>query len=100
MARNITQALGAYVPEGSVRLVNLQWLERSLERLSAPAWPEHILPRIDGPKAEAGKVIFEDRCARCHAPGWDDPTSSAGSFASLWRWMSARTSGICRTSGA
>jgi cytochrome c2 len=83
IARNITQALGAYTPKGSVRFANLQWLERSFERISAPAWPEHIFPRIDGAKAEAGKVIFERLCARCHAPSWNDPNKFGQQFRKL-----------------
>jgi mono/diheme cytochrome c family protein len=73
LARNVAQALGSYASADSVRFENLQWLERSLERLSAPSWPEDILPPIDGPRAAAGKIIFEQTCARCHAPGWDEP---------------------------
>lgn len=52
--------------ETSVQLDNIQWMEKTLEGLHAPAWPEAVLGPIDQAKAEAGRTLFTTNCAGCH----------------------------------
>ncbi|MDT5158757.1 MAG: hypothetical protein QOH51_3114 [Acidobacteriota bacterium] len=81
MARNIIQALAAsaslvlpgdasrndrYI--SSVRLNNMFEIETTLRKFKAPVWPEKILGQLDADKVKRGEVIYEKRCAFCHAP--------------------------------
>jgi len=46
---------------------NLVRLERHLESLRSPVWPENILPKIDRKKAALGKQVFQQyKCFACH----------------------------------
>jgi hypothetical protein len=36
--------------------------------LRSPVWPEAYLGPIDWPRARAGKVLYDQRCAGCHHP--------------------------------
>jgi hypothetical protein len=38
-----------------------------VHKLRSPAWPEDILGTIDREKAKRGRVVFEKKCASCHA---------------------------------
>ena len=63
--------------ETSIPLGNLLWVEKTLDRLRAPIWPAAVLGAIDQPKAERGRQLFADNCAKCHGikklpdGGWD-----------------------------
>ncbi|MDG4874099.1 di-heme-cytochrome C peroxidase [Mesorhizobium sp. WSM4935] len=50
----------------SVQLDNLLWMEKTLERLTAPTWPTEVLGPIDEAKAAKGRDLFVDHCAGCH----------------------------------
>ncbi len=77
MVRNITQGIGAftkYDPDASafqepttIPLSNQRQLQRLVHKLRSPVWPEDILGTIDRQKAERGRIVFEEKCASCHA---------------------------------
>lgn len=84
MVRNVGEALGvrartnfidvagAAVPppgrwDSSVRVRDIDLIERTLHSLSPPRWPEDVLGPIDRPLAGQGRALFERHCARCHA---------------------------------
>ncbi len=52
----------------SVDVTNLVRLERMLERLEPPAWPEDMLGPIDRRLAAAGESLYWRDCADCHVP--------------------------------
>jgi hypothetical protein len=72
MDRNIAQAiaLGAdfdpVTAKSSVLPFNLDKLEKIASKITAPAWPEKVLGRLDRAKANRGKVHFTKHCAECH----------------------------------
>jgi hypothetical protein len=71
--RNIGQALGlgAVVDEAgdsTVRIGNIQTLERLARKLAAPAWP---FGPLDTNLVGAGARIFADKCAGCHGVAAD-----------------------------
>ncbi|MGE8153543.1 di-heme-cytochrome C peroxidase [Pseudomonas vancouverensis] len=85
MARNIGEALGVgatlnfFDKDGqpltgderypsSVRIHDLHRIEKSLQHLAPPAWPEDLLGAIDKPLAAKGRVLFSENCAGCHVP--------------------------------
>jgi mono/diheme cytochrome c family protein len=80
LARNVGEVLGVYgtiaIQPGnglkgypsSVRIDTLGELEKNLDDLWSPLWPAEILPPIDAAKAAQGQAIFQQQCARCHAP--------------------------------
>lgn len=85
MARNVAEALGVRalvtlkIPPGgteddlyasTVRLAEIDRMERILQKLKPPPWPEEILGRIDREKWRQGKALYEARCAGCHDPAW------------------------------
>ncbi|HEY0943303.1 MAG TPA: di-heme-cytochrome C peroxidase [Steroidobacter sp.] len=89
LARNIGEALGvgAVSPwrssmkeplplehrfRTSVDIPGLQRIEHTLQLLTPPAWPEHILGAIDQAKAEQGRQLFEQYCRECHGPNVSD----------------------------
>ncbi|KAB0496692.1 di-heme-cytochrome C peroxidase [Pseudomonas vancouverensis] len=85
MARNIGEALGVgatlnfFDKDGqpltgderypsSVRIHDLHKIEKTLQHLAPPAWPEDLLGAIDKPLATKGRVLFAENCAGCHVP--------------------------------
>ena len=51
----------------SIRVQNINDLERVLARLQPPTWPDAMFGKPDATRAAAGKVLFEANCARgCH----------------------------------
>jgi len=77
MVRNIIQGIGAFAKydphagafqdPSTIPLSNQRKLQRLVHKLRSPAWPEDILGTIDREKAERGRVVFEKKCASCHA---------------------------------
>jgi hypothetical protein len=77
MVRNITQGLGAFAKydphadtfqaPSTIPLSNQRELQGLVHKLRSPAWPEDILGEIKSDKKERGRVVFEKRCASCHA---------------------------------
>ncbi len=54
----------------SVNKFNLERLERHLQKLQSPKWPETILPKINHDLAQKGKQVYQEyRCAWCHGGG-------------------------------
>ena len=81
MARNIIEALAvnaSIVLPGdpakndrfvsSVRMKNMFELETTISWMAPPAWPETIFGAIDRAKADAGRVLYQQHCSRCHSP--------------------------------
>jgi hypothetical protein len=77
MARNIAEALGVNTPvtlkgdpaklfESAVNIQNLALLEKKLEKLTPPRWPEAVLGTIDTVKASRGATLYAQHCAACH----------------------------------
>lgn len=76
MARNATEAMGVFARldfrsssdrfNTSVRVKDLHGIEQQLRKLTAPSWPEDIFGAIDRGKAERGKALYSEICARCH----------------------------------
>jgi hypothetical protein len=50
----------------SIQLGNILWMEKTLDRLRAPAWPQDVLGPIDQQKAQRGGQLFSTHCAGCH----------------------------------
>lgn len=77
MVRNITQGIGAFAKydphagafqePSTIPLSNQRTLQNLVHKLRSPVWPEDILGAIDREKAERGRVVFEKKCASCHA---------------------------------
>ena len=79
IARNHGETLGVFLPmdfrskspqeglfESGAMLANLNKIERLLDRLAPPKWPEDVLGKIDRQKASQGKALFATHCASCH----------------------------------
>lgn len=78
LARNTGEILGVFgavsVEPGnglkgyssSASLAALGDLEKTLEELWSPLWPEEILPAIDRARAAQGQAIYQQQCAGCH----------------------------------
>lgn len=80
MARNIGQVLGVFGHvdtskatklEGfcsSARRTGLETLEDRVRELWSPKWPEEHFGALKPARVQAGKVIYDQKCASCHAP--------------------------------
>jgi mono/diheme cytochrome c family protein len=79
LGRNLGETTGVYMPinlrasspaEGlfaaNAAIPELGRVERQLERLAPPSWPEDVFGKIDRDKAKAGKALFGELCASCH----------------------------------
>ncbi|HTG14534.1 MAG TPA: di-heme-cytochrome C peroxidase [Blastocatellia bacterium] len=70
--RNIGQALGlgatydAKSFETTVNIENALDLEWLAYNLTPPVWPEELFGKVDVEKANRGKDLYEQNCARCH----------------------------------
>jgi hypothetical protein len=77
--RNVGQALGvgAWVDtktwDSSVRIDNLNELEKLTYKITPPAWPASF-PPIDTAKADRGRTLFTAHCASCHETWTTTPT--------------------------
>ncbi len=49
----------------SAQRLNQVRLENHLKTLWSPKWPEH-LGEIDSAKADAGRILYQENCVRCH----------------------------------
>ena len=87
MARNVSEALGVNAPvklrgspselfQSTVNVENLHLIEKQLQRLQPPRWPEEVLGRIDREKAARGGALYAQHCAACHETKLTDPDSS------------------------
>ena len=74
--------------DSSIPMENLLWLEQFLKGdelntgLTAPAW---IMPQTAAQKvqAQAGKLLYKQRCESCHLPTLDDPALKANHFSPI-----------------
>lgn len=66
---NVTKdypGLGGY--RSSVKVANLEALERLLKSLKAPKWPVELGAAGTSEQLAQGKALFEQHCQSCHAP--------------------------------
>lgn len=52
----------------SLRIMELVSLERVLEQLQSPAWPQDVLGPLDADRVNRGAALFEAKCQECHSP--------------------------------
>ncbi len=77
--RNVGQALGvgAWVDtktwDSSVRIDNLNELEKLTYKITPPAWPSSF-PAVDQAKADQGRTLYTNHCASCHETWTTTPT--------------------------
>jgi mono/diheme cytochrome c family protein len=108
MVRNAGEALGVSarlwsvngVPRSSARVDQIFRIETALAGdtppsaakgftgLTAPRWPEDILPPVDKARAAKGEKLYGELCAGCHLP----PVGSA-EFWSSPRWTAPNAAG-------
>jgi mono/diheme cytochrome c family protein len=82
LERNIGQALGVGAVyskadySSTIRLINLHELDRLASKLRAPKWPK-AFGDLNQQRIGRGKVIFENRCQKCHSTGesWEESLS-------------------------
>ena len=91
MARNLGEALGVNTPvtlrgrpgdlfQSAVKIENLALMEKALERLNAPRWPEEVLGRIDRDQANRGAALYAQHCAACHESRFAPPNEFGKAF--------------------
>ncbi|MFJ5296910.1 di-heme-cytochrome C peroxidase [Pseudomonas sp. NPDC088368] len=85
MARNVGESLGVGATltffdaagqplkvadryPSSVRVRDLDTIERALQRLKPPVWPEPLFGPVNKPLAAQGRALFAENCAGCHVP--------------------------------
>ncbi len=89
LIRNVSEVIGVFAHiepnrgkawrgyDSSVRLENLVNLERQLESLQSPRWPEDIFGPIDWDLADKGETVFGRlNCVECHQPLAPEDTTS------------------------
>ena len=59
-------ALKGAVIVASIHFDNIAEIQRSLELLRTPKWPEAVLGRLDRAKIDEGRALYDEQCARCH----------------------------------
>jgi len=77
--RNFGETMGVFLPvdlsskspaeglfQSNGAISELVRVEKQLDRLAPPSWPEDVLGQIDRGKAKAGKALFVELCASCH----------------------------------
>jgi len=52
--------------QSSIDIRNLRRVEKHLRKLISPAWPEHILPKIDKTRLQNGAILYARYCSSCH----------------------------------
>lgn len=65
------------------KIMSLWQLERVVERLAPPKWPEDIFGKIDRAKADKGKQLFAENCSKCHTTWpykWTEPNKAGKRF--------------------
>jgi len=59
-------ALKGAVILASIHFDNIAEIQRSLELLRPPKWPEAAFGSLDRAKVDEGRALYEEHCARCH----------------------------------
>jgi len=76
IGRNVGEVLGVFgtldikpgvLYPSSAKVANLGRLEKRMESLWSPKWPEQHLEAIDIEKANAGKILYANNCVNCHS---------------------------------
>jgi len=76
IGRNVGEVLGVFgtldikpgvLYPSSAKVANLGRLEKWMESLWSPKWPEQYLKAIDTEKANAGKILYANNCVSCHS---------------------------------
>ncbi|PHS09171.1 MAG: hypothetical protein COA88_05060 [Kordia sp.] len=76
IGRNVGEVLGVFgtldikpgvLYPASAKVANLGKLEKWMESLWSPKWPEKHIGVIDTEKANAGKIVYANNCVSCHA---------------------------------
>ena len=90
MGRNLLQALGLGANLNfdstnrqflsSANVADLSRIEKLVQTLEPPVWPEKILGRIDQVKANRGARLYELHCAHCHVAKLTEPNESGKQF--------------------
>ena len=52
----------------SVRIPDLERIEKTLQTLAPPQWPSEIFGEVDATLAAQGQQLFEQHCRECHGP--------------------------------
>jgi hypothetical protein len=87
MGRNAGQALGVFAKydpgykdffnwadPSTIRIDNQRRIQKLLDKLRAPRWPEDVFGPIDVDKWTWGRWLFANRCLHCHAEqGYGEP---------------------------
>ena len=68
-------ALKSGVLLASIHFDNIGEIQRLLELLRTPKWPEDVLGRLDRSKVDEGRGLHEQHCARCHTRPLLSPNS-------------------------
>jgi hypothetical protein len=58
--------LKAGVLLASIHFDNIAEIQRSLELLRTPKWPEAVFGSLDRARLDEGEALYEQQCARCH----------------------------------
>ena len=94
LLRNLGEVLGVFAQltltgapadrfKSSADVHNLFLLEKQLDSLKPPRWPEHILGAIDQERAARGKALFESEavgCSDCHLAAPPYPLTSDNEY--------------------
>lgn len=90
MGRNLLQALGLGANlhvdpisgqfRTSANIADLYKIERIVQTLKPPIWPENVLGIIDQEKARRGARLYEKHCAHCHVPKLTEPNKYGKQF--------------------
>jgi hypothetical protein len=96
IGRNFGETMGVFLPadlsskspaeglfQSNGAILELQRVEKQLERLAPPSWPEDVLGKIDRGKAKVGEALFMENCASCHNAWpyrWTEPNKYGKRF--------------------
>ena len=90
LGRNVGEAIGVNAiletkpgPDqfkNSLNFESLIEIEEVIQKLSPPAWPEHIFGKLDQEKVKRGAKLYEELCVRCHRKGMTQPNDFGAVF--------------------
>jgi cytochrome c5 len=63
----MVEALGPAVVLGTIHFDNIAEIQRLLEGLRTPKWPESVLGALDRSRVEQGRALYREHCQGCHA---------------------------------
>ena len=90
MGRNLLQALGLdanlnFDPTSkqfrtSANVADLSRIEKLVQQLKPPVWPEKVFGEIDQAKVIRGARLYEQHCAHCHVSKLTEPNKYGKQF--------------------